>query len=171
MTELMKRLVIMLLAIALTGGNASLVLAGPAQTTRFSNWEFTPPDLMQKAMQTGDELVLKLNPSIPGKGGTITLRAGQSLKGKLAAHLDTEWKRAVAGRKLRQPEPDESTELSDGTKGLKRGAWTADGGYFSVTAFQAPGGINYLIFDAGDEMANGTMGGLMFSFMMTLKLH
>jgi len=150
--------------------HAALASAQQGQTIRFSNWEFTPPQGMQKVEQSADRLVFKLDKSIPGPGGTITLQAGQPLKSTLASRLDAEWKQLAKGRKLSKTEPDEQTELADGTKGLKREASTANGGHFSITAYAAPNGVNLLLMDAGDEMATQMLGGMTFGFFMSLKV-
>lgn len=150
--------------------HAALVCA-QGQSARFSNWEFTPPQMMQKVEQTADKLVFKLDKSVPGPGGTMTLRAGEPLKGTLASRLDAEWKQATKGRKLLKAEPDDQTELMDGTKGLRRSAMTTNGGFFSVTAFAAPNGVNFMLMDAADEMATQILAGMTFGFSLTLKLH
>lgn len=158
----------------------ALVLAFPAPfaaaqqgaTVRFSNWEFTPPPMMEKAEQTADRLVFKLDKSVPGPGGTLTLQAGRPLQGTLAARLDAEWKRLTKGRKLLEVKPDNRTELMDGTEGLAREATTANGGFFSITVFAAPNnGVDLLQMDAADDMATQMLGGTTVGFFMSIKLH
>ena len=155
----------------------AIVLAFPAPfaaaqqgaTVRFSNWEFTPPPMMEKAGQTADKLVFKLDKSVPGPGGTMTLQAGQPLQGTLAARLDAEWKRLTKGRKLLEVKPDSQTELMDGSQGLAREATTANGGFFSITVFAAPNnGVNLLQMDAADDMATQMLGGTTVGFFMSV---
>jgi len=160
----------MLLAL-LIGAYGSLALAKQGPKVRFSNWEFDPMPLLQKVEQTADKLVYKLDKSVPGPGGTVTLQAGRPLKGTLAATLDAEWKRLTAGRKLAKPEPDDDTALADGTKLLRRTAMTANGGFFAITAFAAPNGVNLMLMDAADEMATQMLAGMTFGFFATVKLH
>jgi len=160
----------MLLAM-LIGAYGSLALAQQGPKVRFSNWEFDPMPLLQKVEQTADKLVYKLDKSVPGAGGTVTLQAGKPLKGTLAATLDGEWKRLTAGRKFTKTDPDDDTALADGTKVLRRSAMTATGGFFSVTAFAAPNGVNLMLMDAADEMATQMLGAMTFGFFVTVKLH
>lgn len=160
----------MLLAL-LIGAHGTLALAQQGPKVRFSNWEFDPMPLLQKVEQTADKLVYKLDKSVPGPGGTVTLQAGKPLKGTLAATLDGEWKRLTAGHKFTKTEPDDDTALADGTKVLRRSAMTANGGFFSVTAFAAPDGVNLMLMEAGDDMATQMLSGMTFGFFATVKLH
>ena len=151
---------------------APFAAAQQGATLRFSNWEFTPPPMMEKAEQTADKLVFKLDKSVPGPGGTLTLQAGRPLQGTLAARLDAEWKRLTKGRKLLEVKPDSQTELMDGTQGLAREATTANGGFFSITVFPAPNnGVDLLQMDAADDMATQMLGGTTVGFFMSIKLH
>ena len=151
---------------------APFVAAQQGPTVRFSNWEFTPPPMMEKAEQTTDKLVFKLDKSVPGPGGTLTLEAGRPLQGTLAARLDAEWRRLTKGRKLLDVKPDNQTELMDGSEGLAREATTANGGSFAITVFSAPNhGVNLLQMDAADDMATQMLGGTTVGFFMSIKLH
>ncbi len=151
---------------------APFAAAQQGPVVRFSNWEFTPPQMMQQVEQTADKLVFKLDKSVPGPGGTLTLRAGRPLQGTLAATLDAEWKRLTKGRKLLEVKPDNQTELMDGTPGLAREATTANGGLFSITVFAAPNnGVDLLQMDAADDMATQMLGGMTVGFFVSLKLH
>lgn len=163
--------VLFVLALALVVP-AHFAVAQQEATVRFSNWEFAPPPMMQKAEQTADRLVFKLDKSVPGPGGTLTLQAGQPLQGTLAARLDAEWKRLTRGRKLLQVKPDNQTELMDGTQGLAREASTPNGGFFSITVFAAPNhGVDLLQMEAADDMATQILGGTTVGFFMSIKLH
>lgn len=142
-----------------------------AETTRFSNWEFAPPPMTKTAERSAERLVLKLDASVPGPGGSITIYAGRPAKAGLAALLDEEWKKLVRGKQLRAAEPDAEVELAGGTKGLQRNAPNPAGGYFSLTAYAAKGGVNFLVLEASDEIANGVMSGLSFGFLMSLQVH
>ena len=161
---------IVLLTIGVMFGGDSLVFAGTNLKTRFSNMEFDPPAMMNKAEQTGDKLVFKTDPSIPGAGGTLTMLAGRASKGDLSSQLDAEWKNQTKGRKLLNVEPDQEGELTDGSRGLTRSAQTPAGGYFSISAYSAPNGVNFIVTDARDEMAAQMIGGGSFLFFMSLKL-
>ena len=171
MTPLTRiRVVQVLLFLVLSTGG--LAAAQQRATVRFSNWEFTPPPMMERVEQTADKLVFKLGKSVPGPGGTLTLQAGQPLQGTLAARLDAEWKRLTKGRKLLEVKPDSQTELMDGSEGLAREATTANGGFFSITVFAAPNnGVNLLQMDAADDMATQMLGGTTVGFFMSIKLH
>jgi tetratricopeptide (TPR) repeat protein len=168
----MKRMMeIILLAVFMISGSTSFVFADTGTKIRFSNMEFEPPAMMNKAEQTKDILVLKTDPSIPGAGGTITLMAGRPLKGALSAQFDAEWQKLTKGKKLLKSEPDEETELTDGSRGLSRSAQTPAGGVFTLSVYEAPKGINFIVMDAKDEMAAQMIGGGSFIFLMSLKLH
>lgn len=168
--SLVRRLAVIVAVIAALW-DAPHVFAQPAQGMRFSNWEFTAPPMLEKSEQTSDRLVFRLDRSIPGAGGSVTLVSGRRSSGALKDLLDAEWKELMKGKRLLKPEPDEEVELADGSRGLTRSARTDAGGVFSLSVYKADGGVNFLVFDARDEMASEMLGGTMMTFFMTARLH